>query len=173
MLNQYHPRAPLKSIFVQNDPKPYCHFVILSRLLVFSWFGWQHVIMLSKLCNENLKAMQWACQRPSLTEKGWCPNSRLILLCNLRHPCLKPQKITNLKTKNYEQREMEVCDSNGDCHPNSHCNKPWGRKLPCELKEKIDHWLGRVRWFFNWLQPDGIADDEFGEVGFGEVGFDV
>ena len=34
MLNQYHPRAPLKSIFVQNDPKPYCHFVILSRLLV-------------------------------------------------------------------------------------------------------------------------------------------
>ena len=34
MLNQYHPRAPLKRIFVQNDPKPYCHFVILSRLLV-------------------------------------------------------------------------------------------------------------------------------------------
>ena len=33
MLNQYHPRAPLKSIFVQNSPKPYCHFVILSRLL--------------------------------------------------------------------------------------------------------------------------------------------
>ena len=31
---------------------------------------------------------------------------------------------------------MEVCVSNGDCHPNSHCNKPWGRKLPCELKEK-------------------------------------
>ena len=30
MLNQYHPRAPLKSIFVQNRPKPYCHFVIIG-----------------------------------------------------------------------------------------------------------------------------------------------
>ena len=39
MLNQYHPRAPLKSIFVQNDPKPYCHFVILSRLFVFPLIG--------------------------------------------------------------------------------------------------------------------------------------
>ena len=91
MLNQYHPRAPLKSIFVQNDPKPYCHFVILSRLVVFPLIGlaeekivnervkaaskWvesriysnypereqfrQRVIMLSKLCNEKVKAMQW------------------------------------------------------------------------------------------------------------------
>ena len=41
MLNQHHPRAPLKSIFVQNSPKPYCHFVILSRLVAFppDWVG--------------------------------------------------------------------------------------------------------------------------------------
>ena len=41
MLNQYHPRAPLKHIFVQNSPKPYCHFVILSRLVAFppDWVG--------------------------------------------------------------------------------------------------------------------------------------
>ena len=55
MLNQYHPRAPLKSIFVQNDPKPYCHFVILSRLLFPDLVG-------------LAKAMQWRCQRWSLTE---------------------------------------------------------------------------------------------------------
>ena len=54
MLNQYHPRASLKSIFVQNSPKPYCHFVILSRLLFPDLVG-------------LAKAMQWRGQRPQMT----------------------------------------------------------------------------------------------------------
>ena len=52
MLNQYHQRAPLKSIFVQNDPKPYCHFVILSRLVVFPLIG----LAEEKIVNERFKA---------------------------------------------------------------------------------------------------------------------
>ncbi len=57
MLNPYHPRAPLKSIFVQNDPKPYCHFVILSRLVVFPLIRCRqsYAMRRSKLCNGAVK----------------------------------------------------------------------------------------------------------------------
>lgn len=41
------------------------------------------------------------------------------------------------------------------------------------IKTKTATDSGEFGGFFEGLQLDGIADDEFGEVGFGEVGFDV
>ena len=99
MLNQYHPRAPLKRIFVQNGPKPYCHFVILSRLPSFPWLGWrrkgewysswpqrpwrgqQLPAQGNALGKEHVRRTRWKCKsttRCRCCSQSFCPYRALV-----------------------------------------------------------------------------------------------